>query len=463
MYSVAILGKGFRKFKYFLLSFRRSCFLRGAHDTLERKEFFMKRPKVVIIGGGFGGLTLAKALKNTQIDVTLIDKTNHHLFQPLLYEVATASLSPRDIGVPIREILRGADNILVLMGEVINISKEDSFVELGNGEKLDFDWLVVATGARHSYFGHEKWETFAPGLKTIADALKIRDQILSSFEIAERLGDPVQGEKYLTFVVIGAGPTGVEMAGAIAEIAQTTLLKNFRRIDPTASKIYLLEAADFVLPVYPQKLSLKARESLEKLGVTVITGKKVTDINEQGVQLEDRFIASKNVIWAAGNQAPSVLTSLKVPVDRQNRVIVEKDLAIPGCPKIFVIGDSSHAKDDQGRPLPGVAQTAIQEAAYVAKIIQRQIPQDKRKPFKYFDKGSMATIGKSKAVAMMGKCQFSGFIAWIIWCFVHVLYLIGFRNRFFVLMNWLIIFLTGRRGVRLIYRSLDKEIPKPPS
>lgn len=420
----------------------------------------MVRPKVIIVGGGFAGLTIAKGLKNQDCDVILLDKTNHHLFQPLLYQVATAALSPGEIGVPIREIFREASNITVLMGEVVEIQKEKRTLFLANGDKLSYDYLVIATGARHSYFGKPEWEKYAPGLKTLSDALKIREEILFSFEKAERLEDPEEIAKCLNFVIIGAGPTGVELAGAIAEISRTTLLKNFRRIKPETAHIFLLEATDYVLPVYPQKLSIQARKDLEKLGVKVITGKKVTDVNEKGVQVEELFIESQSVFWAAGNQAPAFLSTLAVPLDRQNRVLVEPDLSIPGSPEVFVIGDSAHAKGKDGKPLPGIAPTAIQQGHYVAKLIREQIPQDKRKPFSYFDKGSMATIGKCKAVAMVGKLYFSGIMAWLAWCFIHIVYLIGFRNRFTVMMHWIAIFFTGQRGVRLIYRSIDQVIPK---
>ncbi len=417
--------------------------------------------KVVIIGGGFGGLTAAKKLKNSPLDVLVIDRTNHHLFQPLLYQVASASISPRDIALPIREILRKQKNTSVIMGEVVGIDKKNKKVLLGNGDAVSFEYLIVATGARHSYFGNERWEAHAPGLKTISDALRIREQILISFEKAERMNS-VEGveEKYLNFVVIGGGPTGVEMAGAIAEISRKTLFKNFKNIRPEKSKIYLVEALPYVLPVYPEKLRIRAKEDLEKLGVTVLTGKKVTDIHEEGVQVEDMFIRSNNVIWAAGNQASSLLKTLDVPLDRQGRVIVEPDMSIPGEPNIFVIGDASQAKNKEGNLLPGIAPTAIQQGAYVAKIILKGHGKEKRPPFSYFDKGCMATIGKGEAVAMIGKLNFAGFLAWATWSFIHILYLIGFRNKAIVFLEWIVIYFTGERGVRLIYRSLEGDLPK---
>ncbi len=422
----------------------------------------MNYAKVVIIGGGFGGLNVAKSLRKAKLDILLIDKTNHHLFQPLLYQVATAALSPGDIATPIREILSPQENTTVIMGEVTSIDKNLKQLTLANGELIDYDYLVVATGARHSYFGNDQWEQFAPGLKTISDALKIREQVLVSFEKAERLDSEAETAKYLNFVVIGAGPTGVEMAGAIAEIAHTALFKNFRRIKPEKAHIFLIEAAPHVLPTYPEKLSLHAKCDLEELGVTVLTNTKVTNVSEEGVQTEDRFIEAHNVIWAAGNQASSLLKTLNTPLDRPGRAIVEPDLSIPGHPEIFVIGDAAQTKDGEGKPLPGVATVAIQQARYVAKIIKNATPKTERKPFKYFDKGSMATIGRSKAVVMIGSLRFGGFFAWLTWCFIHIVYLIGFRNRLGVMMEWFYHFLTGERGVRLIYRaSVDPELKKP--
>ncbi len=422
----------------------------------------MPQSKVVIVGGGFGGLNVAKNLKKSQLDILLIDKTNHHLFQPLLYEVASAALSPGEIAIPIREILRKQDNATVMMGEIVQIDKNAKQLILGNGEKVSYDYLVLAVGARHSYFGKNEWEKFAPGLKTIKDALTIREEILISFEKAERLDDIAETEKYLNFVIIGGGPTGVEMAGAISEIAHKTMFKNFRRIKPEKSKIYLVEASPRILQAFPEKLSQKAQEGLEKLGVTVITGKKVTNITEDGVQVEETFYPCKNIIWAAGNQASPLLKTLDVPLDRQGRVIVEPDLSIPGHPEIFVIGDASTLMDKEGKPLPGVAPVAIQEGKYVASILKKQLPKEQRPPFVYFDKGSLATIGKGKAIAWVGKIQLYGILAWFMWCFVHIAYLVGFRNRFSVMFEWFIFYITGQRGARLIYESVDTRLKKKP-
>ncbi|MBS0648209.1 MAG: NAD(P)/FAD-dependent oxidoreductase [Verrucomicrobia bacterium] len=420
----------------------------------------MPYSKVVIVGGGFGGLNTAKSLKNCQLDVFVIDKTNHHLFQPLLYEVASAALSPGEIAIPIREILRKQENATVMMGDIVDIDKKARQVVLGNGERVDYDYLVLAVGASHSYFGKDEWEKFAPGLKTIKDALTIREEVLISFEKAERIDSIAEAAKYLNFVVIGGGPTGVEMAGAISEIAHKTMFKNFRRIKPEKSKIFLIEATPRILQMYPEKLANKAKAELEKLGVRVITGKKVTNITEDGVQVEETFYPCKNVIWAAGNQASPLLKTLGVPLDRQGRVLVEPDLSVPGYPEIFVIGDAAAAMGKDGKTLPGVAPVAIQEGKYVASLIKKQLPKEKRPPFKYFDKGSLATIGKGKAIAWVGKLQLSGILAWLMWCFVHIAYLIGFRNRISVMIEWFVFYLTGQRGARLIYSSVEKSLSK---
>ncbi len=417
----------------------------------------MQRKKVIIIGGGFGGINTAKGLKHAKCDILLIDKTNHHLFQPLLYEVASAALSSADIAIPIREILRNQENVSVIMGDVVNIDKEKKHIQLINGEQHEYDYLIIATGAHHSYFGHDNWETYAPGLKTLSDALAIRERILVSFEKAERFEKPAESAKYLSFVIIGGGPTGVEMAGAIAEIAYKTMFKNFRRINPARAQIYLIEALPFILPMFSQKLSLHAKRQLEQMGVKVITGKKVIDINANGVQLEDEFIESLNVFWGAGNQASPLLKTLQIPLDRQGRAIVDPDLSIPGFPEVFVIGDAACVMDKDARPLPAIASPAIQAGHYISKIIKNEIPKLKRRPFVYFDKGSMATIGKCKAIARVGKMEFTGLIAWLAWCFIHIFYLIGFRNRAGVLLQWLFRYFTHQRGARLIYGSLDKD------
>lgn len=416
--------------------------------------------RVVIIGSGFAGLNAAKSLKKAKLDIILVDKSNHHLFQPLLYQVATAALSPGEIAYPIREIFRKQQNTMVVMGEVISIDKEKRRIELDNGDSIGYDYLIIASGARHSYFNKSEWEEFAPGLKTISDALKIREKILMSFEVAERLDSITEAAKYLNFVVIGGGPTGVEMAGAIAEIARTTLLENFSRIRPEKSKVFLIEAMPHILPSYSEKLSNEAKKDLEHLGVKVLTGKKVTNISSEGVQIEDLFLESRNVIWAAGNQASPLLKTLMVPLDRQGRVIVEPDLSILEHPEIFVLGDAAHAKDRNGAPLPGTAPVAIQQGKYVAKLLKNIVPFTKRKPFKYYEKGSMATIGKGKAIAKVGKLEFGGLFAWLAWGLIHIAYLVGYRNRLGVMIEWIVVFITGQRGVRLLLGNVDKELPK---
>jgi NADH dehydrogenase len=423
----------------------------------------MGYPKVLILGGGFGGLKTARLLKDACIDIQLIDKTNHHLFQPLLYQVASASLAPRDIAVPIREILKRQKNITVLMNEAISIEKERNRVLLATKDYFYYDYLVVAVGASHSYFGNPEWEAVAPGLKTLPDALAIRNKILLAYERAEICDSYAEAEEYLNFVIVGGGPTGVELAGAIAEIAHKTLSKNFRKIDPSKTQVYLVEAASHVLPSYPEDLSDKARKQLESMGVKVLLNTKVTDISADHVELSSHgIIKTHNVIWAAGNQASPLLQTLQVPLDRQGRAFVQPDLSIPDYPNIFVIGDAAHFKDSSDQPLPGIAPVALQQAAFVAKVIEKKIPQDARKAFSYHDKGSMATIGKFKAIAMLGKWHFSGFLAWLIWCFIHVVYLIGFRNRILVMLEWAFWYVTEQRSSRLVYDSfqVDEELRK---
>jgi len=416
----------------------------------------MKRKKVVIIGGGFGGLAAAKSLKNAKVDITLIDKTNHHLFQPLLYQVATAALSPGDISAPIRGILRKQLNVEIIMGEVSCINRNKKIVNLKlNNDKISYDYLIVATGARHSYFGKEEWENHAPGLKTLSDALNLRERILLSFERAERYYNTVPVEKYLTFVVVGAGPTGVEMAGAIAEISKKTMLSNFRKIDPAETKILLVEGADRVLTQYSPELSKKAKQSLEDMGVTVLTGRQVTDITQKGVQVNDEFIETPNIIWAAGNKASRLLKELDTQLDNSGRVIVENDCSLQNDKNVFVIGDAAHFYRENSSPVPAVAPAAVQQGRYVARIISKNIKKEKRKPFVYLDKGNMATIGRNKAILEMEKIKLSGFTAWLAWSFVHILFLIGFRNKYKVMVEWIWHYLSVKHGIRLITNKTD--------
>ncbi len=425
-----------------------------------------KKKVVVVIGAGFGGLVCTRALKKANVEILMVDRTNHHLFQPLLYQVATAALPPSQIASSVREILSKQKNARVIMAEVASIDKAAKTITLTDYEKpIAFDYLVVATGARHSYFGNDKWEPFAPGLKSIEDALLIRDKILSSFERAEFMvfkGGMTREqavEKYLNFVVIGGGPTGVELAGAIAEIAKYTLFSNFRLIKPEMAKIHLVEMMPTLLTMLPKELSERARTDLEALGVNVLTETKVTEITADTISMEKAgvttSIVSQNIIWAAGNEASPLLQKLDIPLDRPGRAIVGPDLSIPGHPDIFVIGDAAHVKSDfsdpESKPLPAVAPLAIQNGKWVAHTIRYQIEPDKRLPFKYFDKGTLATIGRGKAVGMFRDIKFTGYIAWLGWCFVHIVYLIGFRNRIAVMLEWLFLFFTGKHGVRLIY------------
>ena len=413
--------------------------------------------KLVIIGGGFGGLSVAKNMGHEEFEITLVDKTNHHLFQPLLYQVATAALSPADIGTPIRKIISHQKNTLVLMSRVTKIDKLNREIHLHNHLPIPYDYLIVATGVRHSYFGHDEWEKFAPGLKTLNDALTIRDKLLFNFEKAELCDRYSDAEKYLSFIVVGGGPTGVELAGAVAEIANHTMIQNFKRIDPTRTKIYLIEAAESLLPSMPKRMGARAKKDLEHLGVEVIIGKSVTKITEQGVQVGDRFIKATNTIWAAGTEASSLLKTLDVPLDRVGRVIVEPDLSIPGNPEVFVIGDAAHVKGKDGTPLPAVAPVAMQQAAYVSKLIKNKLVGKKHKPYVYSDLGTMATIGRSRAVAQIRGLYFSGFLAWTIWSVVHLMHVILFRNRFKVMGDWILGYMTGHRGARLIRNPSEED------
>ncbi|MDR3624265.1 MAG: NAD(P)/FAD-dependent oxidoreductase [Chlamydiales bacterium] len=415
-----------------------------------------KRPKVVIIGAGFGGLNAALKLRCEPIDIVIIDKTNHHLFQPLLYQVASAALSGADIATPIREIFHSYNNVSVIMSEVVSIDKSANLIHLTHTDPIHFDYLIVAVGARHSYFGNKHWEEAAPGIKTLQEALSLREEILMSFEIAERSSKLSEIERYLNFVIVGGGPTGVELAGAIAEIAYKTMIKDFNRIDITKTKVFLIEAAPQILPGFHPKLCAVAKKDLEKLGVIVLTSTKVLEVTDEGVEAEGLCIPTKNVIWAAGNQASPLLKTLDVPLDRQGRVLVEKDLSIPGHSNIFVIGDAAGVIGKHGKPIPAVAPAAVQEGKYVAKIIKKNFSKEKRPPFAYFDKGTMATIGLYKAIASIGPFTFSGFFAWLAWGGIHIAYLISYRNRFIVTLRWLMWLITGKRASRLITGPLHE-------
>ncbi len=405
--------------------------------------------RVVIVGGGFGGLATARGLADVDVDITLLDRNNHHLFQPLLYQVATAALNPADIARPIRTILTSQTNVKVLLGEVVGIDRESRTVTTNDGGSIGFDYLVVAAGTRHSYFGHPEWEAFAPGLKTVEDALEVRRRVLLAFERAERTDDPAERQANLTFVVVGGGPTGVETAGAIAEIAFKSLTSEFRSIDPATATIILLEGADRVLLRYPESLSRKARQQLDELGVDVRLGVTVTDIDATTVTTSVGSIATRTVVWGAGNEASPLGEMLGADTDKAGRVDVTSDLSIPGDPNIFVIGDLAHAVSD-GVDVPGVAQGAIQGGKHVARAIGADRDHRERPPFRYRNKGELATIGRSSAVGTIGALRLSGWIAWMAWWSVHIVFLIDFRSRFVVLVTWAWNYLTFQRGARLI-------------
>ena len=415
--------------------------------------------KVVIIGAGFGGLTAVKALAKHDFDITIIDKTNHHVFQPLLYQVATTALSPADISTTIRSIFSENKNVKVFLGEVTSINKENRKVFF-NGSEIDCDYLIVATGSRHSYFGKDGWEKFAPGLKTINDALKIRENILLSLESAEKEIDASMRQKYLNFVIIGGGPTGVELAGAISEIVNKNVLPDFRTIDASMTKVFLIEALPKILSAYPDKLSAHALDDLKKLNVDVILNEKVTDINENGVQVGNKFIESRNILWAAGNQISPLIKTLGTETDKSGRAVVNDDLSIKENQNIFVIGDAALVKNEKGEQLPAIAPVAIQQGKYVAKILIKNLADKSRGKFKYNDKGTLATIGKAKAVGVVKGIKLSGLIAWLAWSFIHILYLIGFRNRLRVMIEWIWYYITNRPGIRLIVNYTNETFNK---
>lgn len=409
------------------------------------------QPKILIAGAGFGGLAAAKALANLPVEVTVLDRSNHHLFQPLLYQVATAALSPAEIAQPVRHILRRARNVTVAMADIVRVDPAAKEVVTTEGA-YPYDYLILATGARHSYFGHPEWEHDAPGLKSIDDALEIRRRMLIAFEQAEKTSDAKERQAALTFIVVGAGPTGVEMAGAIGEVARYTMVRDFRRIDPAQARVILVDAAPRVLPTFAEELSASAREQLARIGVEVRTGVGVKGVSPEGVQLENDFIPSKTIIWAAGNAASPLGKGLGVETDKAGRVVVNPDLSVPGHPEIFVIGDLACFTHQGGKPLPGTSPVAMQQGRRAARNILAATdgrPQS-AKPFHYFDKGSMATIGRHAAVADIRGVRFNGFTAWLAWLFVHLIFLVGFRNRVLVFLQWIWSYLNYYRGARLI-------------
>lgn len=419
----------------------------------------MNKPHVVILGGGFGGLAVARALADAPVRVTLIDRQNHHLFQPLLYQVATAGLNPSDICAPIRGLLSEQKNATVLLAEATSIDVAKQAVHMTEGE-VGYDYLVVATGATHAYFGHDEWASRAPGLKTLEDAVEIRQRFLLAFEAAERETDPVRRRAWLTFVVVGAGPTGVEMAGAMAEVSRQALRDDFRSIDPADARVILVEGLDRVLPTYSAKLSANALEALHERGVEVRLNTRVTHIDDDEVRMGDERVWARTVVWAAGVAASPLAKSLGAPLDRAGRVKVEPTLSIPGHPEVFVIGDLATVSVD-GVMIPGVAQGAIQGGKQTAANIVHLIDGETPRPFSYEDLGSMATIGRNAAVAALGRAEFTGFLAWLMWLFVHVMALVGFRNRVAVIFSWAWSYFTFNRGSRLITRRVPPTLLAP--
>lgn len=409
-----------------------------------------EKPRVVIIGGGFGGLQAAKALANKPVEVTLIDRKNHHTFQPLLYQVATAVLSPGEIASPIRRILYRYKNVEVVLGEVTDFDKENQVVKLHDSSQIPYDYLIVAAGARHSYFGHDEWEDDAPGLKTVEDAVEIRRRVLLAFELAERDALLTGTHEPLIFVVVGGGPTGVELAGAIAGIARQALAKDFKLIDTTKARVMLFEGSQRVLGTFAEVLSLKAKEQLEDLGVEVHLNSMVTAIEPGRIKVGDEWLECSVALWATGVAASPLGKKLGVETDRAGRVLVNPDLTVPNHKNVFVIGDMASIKQADGTPVPGVSPAAMQMAENAAANLLRDLKDQPRKDFKYVDKGSMATIGRNKAIAEIQGWKFSGFIAWLMWLFLHVVFLIGFRNRLAVLTEWMWAYFTRERSARLI-------------
>ncbi len=420
-----------------------------------------KLPHVIIVGAGFGGLTAARALRKAPVRVTLVDRTNHHLFQPLLYQVAMAGLSPADIAAPIRSILRKQKNVNVLLDEVIGVDLAHHTLQLQD-ETMSYDYLILATGGRTSYFGHDDWEKFAPGLKDLDDAVEIRRRVLLAFEQAEKEDDPERRKELLTFVVVGAGPTGVELAGAIAELSRFALAQDFRAINPNTAQIILLEGGPRILPSFSESLSESAMRQLDNLGVSVRLNAQATKIDDKGVYLGDEMIKTAVIIWGAGVGATSLTKTLGVPLDRGGRVILEADLTLPGHKNVFAIGDMTAFLHQTGKLLPGVSPVAIQMAECAVRNIKNAMAGKPYETFRYFDKGSMATIGRSAAIAEMGKLRLSGFLAWLAWLLVHIFFLIGYRNRIAVLFNWAWSYFTYQRGARLITgRRLTLQPRKP--
>ena len=420
-------------------------------------------PRVVIVGGGFGGLNAARALRRAPVEVVLLDRRNHHLFQPLLYQVATAGLSAVDVARPIRSVLRRSRNTTVLLGEVAAIEAGERRVLLKDGERVPYDFLILAAGLEPSYFGHDAWRAHAAGLKTLSDALEMRRRILFAFEAAEREPDAARRRAWLSFVVVGGGPTGVELAGAVREIAARTMARDFRRFDPTTTRVVLVEGAERVLAAFPEGLSRRARALLERRGIEVRTGVLVTGVDEDGVSLGAERLEARTVLWAAGVRAVPLTATLSAPLTRDGRVLVEPDLSVPGRPEIQVIGDLAALRDASGEWVPGMAPAAIQEGRHAAANVRRALRGEPAAAFRYRDKGTLATIGRSAAVARIGRFETGGFFAWVLWLAVHIAWLIGFRNRLVVLIDWAWSYFTYQRGARVVDELFPPELePRPP-
>ncbi len=408
---------------------------------------------VVVIGGGFGGLKFLQRARSSKIQFTLIDKQNHHLFQPLLYQVATAVLSPANIAFPIRRMFKNFKNVKVILDEATDINREDKTVTISSGEKIKYDQLVVSTGSRHSYFGNDDWSEYSNGLKGINDALQIRERLLRAFEKAENEKNIEKRNKYLNFVVVGGGPTGVEMVGSIAEIAYKNMKEEFRNFKSSDANVYLIEATEKILPMYSDRLSGKAEKYLIDFGVQVRTNEKVIKIENDLVVTDKESIETDNVIWAAGNEASPIIKKLNTKTDSEGRAIVDPDCSIKEDGNVFVIGDAANYKNKNNSTLPGIAPVAIQQGKYLAKIIKNKTLKQDRKPFKYYDKGMMATVGRYKAIGKIGNIEISGFIAWLFWSAIHILYLIGYRSKILVVIEWIFSYLFNKKGTRLIYRE----------
>ena len=408
---------------------------------------------VVVIGGGFGGLKFLQRARSSKIQFTLIDKQNHHLFQPLLYQVATAVLSPANIAFPIRRMFKNYKNVKVILDEAVDINRDEKTVTISNGDNIKYDQLIVSTGSKHSYFGNEDWSKYSNGLKGINDALQIRERLLRAFEKAENEKNIDKRAKYLNFVVVGGGPTGVEMAGSIAEIAFNNMKEEFRNFKSSDANVYLIEATDKILPMYSDRLSGKAKKYLEDFGVEVRTNEKVVKIENDLVTTDKEDIHTDNVVWAAGNEASPIIEKLNTKTDNEGRAIVDPDCSLKDDGNVFVIGDAANYKDKKNNTLPGIAPVAIQQGKYLAKVIKSKTIKKDRKPFKYNDKGMMATVGRYKAIGKIGNIEVSGFLAWLFWSAIHILYLIGYRSKILVVIEWIFSYLFNKKGTRLIYRE----------